>query len=373
MKYISITLLFLINAAIDSLAQTGTINVDFSSYNWKTLGSVELKEFDSKLSTCISDGTGIAYLDGIDFQNGIIECDLYSPSPKAYLGIVFRLGSLTNFEYIYFQPHTSGKWDAVQYDPIFNGSATWQLYHGKPYQAVANVPTKKWFHVKIEVNDDIAKVFIDNNPNATLSVKLQHEFVSGGVGVCSYHPANFANLKITKHTASNILKTRTLPSHDDGKYISNWLISEPYDNFNFAIDKPFLNETLITRWHKVNAEDNYLINLNRYFSKSNSKNTVLAKTILISDKKQSKKLHFGYSDKIRVYLNSKELYRGDNRFIASGKYNDRGYVIDKQNTIELLLDEGENELIIEISEDKFGWGLIAKVEDLNGLKIVDVK
>ena len=373
MKYKSITILFLIICTNICLAQKGSIEVDFSSNDWKTLGSVEVKEFDSKLSTCISNGTGIAYLDGIDFQNGTIECDVYSPSPKAYLGIVFRVGSLSNFEYIYFQPHTSGKWDAVQYDPIFNRSATWQLYNGKAFQGTANIPTKEWFHVKIEVVDDTAEVYLDNNPNSVLSVKLKHESISGGVGVCSYHPAIFANLKITKHAPTNMLFVRIPPILDDKTYISSWLISEPYDNFDFAIEKPFLDKDLINKWHKISAEENYLINLNRYLTKSETQNTVLAKTILSSEKAQKKNLHFGYSDKIKVYLNSKELFRGDNSFYDSGKYDDRGYVLDKHNTIELPLAKGENELIVEVSEDKFGWGFIAQLEDLEGIEIINSK
>ena len=60
MKYKSITILFLIISTNFCLAQKGATNVDFSSENWKTLGSAEVKEFDSKLSTCISDGTGIS-------------------------------------------------------------------------------------------------------------------------------------------------------------------------------------------------------------------------------------------------------------------------------------------------------------------------
>ncbi|NOU58495.1 hypothetical protein [Marinifilum caeruleilacunae] len=373
MTYQSIALLFLMISTNICFAQEATTKVDFSSDKWKTFGAVEVKEFDSKLSTCILDGTGIAYLDGIDFQNGIIECDLYSPSPKAYLGIVFRVGSLYNFEYIYFQPHTSGKWDAVQYDPIFNRSATWQLYNGKEHQAAANIPTKKWFHVKIEVADDLAKVYLDYNPKPVLSVKLKHEYITGAVGVCSYHPAIFANLKITKHAPVSILQTRPLPTLDDKTYISNWLVSEPYDNFDFAIEKAFLKEAFITKWHQIGAEENYLINLNRYFTKSASKNTVLAKTMLISEKAQTKTLHFGYSDKIKIYLNSKELFKGDNRFNDTGKYDDRGYVLDQHKSIELPLLKGKNDLIIEVAEDKFGWGFIAKLEDLEGIEIRNLK
>ena len=92
-----------------------------------------------------------------------------------------------------------------------------------------------------------------------------------------------------------------------------------------------------------------------------------------SEKTQKKSFHFGYSDRIKVYLNSKELFTGDNSFYESGRYDDRGYVLDKHETIELTLVKGENELIIEISEDKFGWGFIAQVEDLEGIEIKNTK
>jgi hypothetical protein len=99
----------------------------------------------------------------------------------------------------------------------------------------------------------------------------------------------------------------------------------------------------------------------------------MAKTVLISGKAQKKKFHIGYSDKIKVYLNSKEVFMGDNRFHDSGKRIDRGYVTDKHSTIELPLQEGENELILELAEDKFGWGFIAQLDNLEGIEIVDAK
>jgi hypothetical protein len=363
--------LILLNAIISSicLAQKETISIDFKSKDWKTFGS-EIKEFDSKLTTYIPKSTGIGYLDSLYFQNGTIECDLYSPSDKAYLGIVFRITSLSNFEYIYFQPHTSGKWDAVQYDPIFNRSATWQLHNGIAYQAVANIPTREWFHVKIQIIGDSAKVYLDNNPKQVLSVKLKHEYSSGFIGVCSYHPAYFANLKVTK--LDTILSFKPEPATASKKtYISNWLISKPYDNYDFTIEKPFLNDSIVGNWQKINMEENYLINLNRHFTSSKSNNTVLAKVIINSKKPQKKKFYFGFSDKIRIYLNAENIFTGDNSFQESDKFEDRGYVLDKHQMIELPLEKGENELILEISEKMFGWGFIAQLGDLKGIEIIN--
>jgi hypothetical protein len=334
------------------------------------MGTASVKEFESELSTCVSDGVGIAYLDGIDFQNGTIECDLFSPSPKAYLGLAFRIGSLTNFECIYFQPHTSGERDAVQYDPIFNMSATWQLYNGELFQAEADIPTQKWFHVKFEILGDIAKVYLDNNPTEVLTVKLKHDLTSGGVGVYSYHPANFKNLQITKFDADSFVEQQKSITQNPN-YIVSWQVSEPYNNYDFKIEKPFLNDSIITKWHQIETEDGYLMNFNRHFTKSKKKNTVLAKVYLNSDKKQKKILHFGYSDKVRVYLNSNTLFTGDNSYVNSDKYEERGYVTDNQGSIELPLLKGKNELILEIAEEKFGWGFIARLENVEGIQISD--
>ena len=369
MNKITLILLFSIIANI-CIAQKETLNIDFSSKDWKTFGSAKIEEFNSKLTTYIPKGTGIAYLDGLYFQNGIIECDLYSPSDKAYLGIVFRITSLNNFEYIYFQPHTSGKWDAVQYDPIFNRSATWQLYNGEAYQATADIPTREWFHVKIQIIGDSAKVYLNDSPNQVLSVKLKHDYAAGFIGICSYHPAYFKNLKVIK--LDTVISTQNQAIHVDEKnYISNWLISKPYDNYDFKIDKPFLKDSIFNEWQKINAEENYLINLNRYFTISERQNTVLAKVIIDSRKSQKKDFYFGYSDKIKIYLNSETLYIGDNSFHETEKQEDRGYVIDKHKMIELPLEKGQNELILEISEKKFGWGFIAQLGDLEGIEIIN--
>jgi len=350
-----------------SVAQQDVKCIDFSSDSWKTLGSATVKNHDSIICTSISDGVGLAYLEGLDFENGLIECDLYSPTDRAYLGLVYRMGNFDNFECIYFQPHTSGKWDAIQYDPIFNSSATWQLFSGTDYQGTADIPTQEWFHVKIKVLDDIASVYLNHSTTSSLSVKLKHRIRSGSVGVYSYHPATFKNLKVTKYRASSTLKKETSESLKDKSYLTEWTMSAPY-KYSKSHDIPSINKG-ITKWHIIEEENSYLINLNKHFAKTASQNTILAKVIINSTKAQCKKLYLGYSDKIRVCLNAEVLFEGDNSYIASDNYTDRGYVLEKHNTIELQLGKGVNELIMEVSEDKFGWGFIAQLSNLSGITI----
>ena len=347
--------------------QESKIFVDFSSKNWKTLGKIEIKEYDGKLATCVPEGTGMAYLDGFDFENGIIECDLFAPVNRAFIGLVFRIGSLSNLELIHCLPHESCKWDAVEYNPIFNQSATWQLYHGKGNEAPAKIPTNEWFHIKIVVIGDTAKVYLHNETEATLAVKLKHKITQGPIGVFSHHPGIFANLSVTKIDTNYVKAKEIKKSLVKSSYLTRWLISEPFNNANWDSKKLNLNDSLKGNWQIINAEEGNLINLNRYYVRSGKHNTILAKVIIDSKKEQTKKLYFGYSDKIKIFLNSNMIFSGDNSYKESDRWDDRGYVFDDNEIVELLLKKGKNELIMQIYEEQFGWGFKAHLEDLKDI------
>jgi len=74
--------------------------------------------------------------------------EIFAEAP-CYPGIAFRVKDPGDLELAYVVPHASGQWDAIQYDPVFNGSNTWQVYHGPPYQAAATVPTGEWLTLRV--------------------------------------------------------------------------------------------------------------------------------------------------------------------------------------------------------------------------------
>ena len=99
------------------------------------------------------------------------------------------------------------------------------------------------------------------------------------------------------------------------------------------------------------------------------KNTVFVKNVIVSSRSTTKKLDFGFCDRVRVYLNGRLLFRGDDtpgsrdyRFLGSIGYFDALY---------LPLAKGENEIVLAVSEDVGGWGVQAKLEDLAGLTFKD--
>jgi len=87
---------------------------------------------------------GLALAPGDRVKDASIEVLIGTDGP-AYPGVSFRVADAQNFELAYAVPHASGGWDTLQYDPVFHGLNSWQLYHGPGYQREAQVPTGRWF------------------------------------------------------------------------------------------------------------------------------------------------------------------------------------------------------------------------------------
>jgi hypothetical protein len=87
---------------------------------------------------------GLALLPDLQCGDATVEVDICAEQ-AAYAGIAFRATDSLNHELAYAVPHCTGLWDALQYDPVFRGSNTWQLYHGEGYQRSAAVPTGTCF------------------------------------------------------------------------------------------------------------------------------------------------------------------------------------------------------------------------------------
>jgi len=373
-RHISLVIAALLLSANISRGESVKTSIDFHSDQWVIRDEkAKVEEYKGKKAICLrsppaSPGPGIAYFKDLTFENGTIECDIASPVKTAYLGIVFRMQSEDNYELVYFQPHTSGQWDAVQYDPVFNGSTTWQLYHGTRYQAPAEIPTERWFHVKLVVHGLRAEVYLDRSDTPCLTVNdLKHGHGKGYVGVWSYFPGNMSNLTVQPDTTAGP-RDALIPRGCDPTYLTQWMVSEPFVSGGADVDIRGRAAEKSTKWQLITAEPPGLVNLSRYFKKPPGKATILAKATLHSQRKQTKRLLFGYSDEISVFLNSNKLFSGDNSY-DSKHPGYRGYVKDGENAIELALEEGDNELLLAISEKAFGWGFICHLDDAEGISI----
>ena len=337
--------------------------------------------------------SGKAYRTDILFENGTIEFDIAPKARRSFIGVEFRIqmeGGKQNYEHIYFRPHKSGLWDAVQYTPGFHGASTWQLYQGKGYNAKLDIAADKWLHIRIVVAGSRAEVFAGGAKKPVLVVKqLKGKPGKGYVGLWSFLPGkapadlytgNFANLVIRPDDTPKAYVRETPPPAGSG-YLSRWMVSKPFAAPAPTGDirgLPAKGELDKLQWKAVLSEASGLINLSREFAlpkgvkfplpKGVKKATVLARTVIHSGRAQTKKLNFGYSDEISIFLNGRILFSGNNSF--STRYTRYlGTVKADEDAVYLPLKQGANELVLAVSEVWMGWGFIARLEDLEGLRI----
>ncbi len=300
----------------------------------------------------------------INFINGIIEYDVAFKEHRNFVGVKFRQQDSKNAEEFYIRPHQSGNPDANQYTPVFNGLSAWQLYH-KGFAGKVNYNFDGWNHIKIIVAGKQGEVYINDMDKPAFFIKeFLRPFEGGAISFSSIMAdAYIANVSIVKHeqfkTFSSTLTSRKV---DLENYLMQWQVSE---SFNVqALDKVThlnLTQIKVSNWSPLTADNFGIVNLAKVQGLQEDKNTALAKTTLYANNEQIKTLHFGYSDKVKVFLNNQLIYSGDNSF-RSRDYRYLG-TIGLFDSLYLPLKKGKNELIFAVSERFGGWGLQAKLED----------
>jgi len=155
-------------------------------------------------------GDGVAYVPGIEFTNGTIECDVKGKDAQgqSFVGIAFHGVDGTTYDAIYFRPFNFKSEDparrshGVQY--ISHPTHTWQTLRAeqpnKYEQAVNPAPDPNgWFHVRIVVASPKVSVFVGDAKDPALVVSQLSDRRKGllGLWVGNNSAGDFANLKVT--------------------------------------------------------------------------------------------------------------------------------------------------------------------------------
>jgi hypothetical protein len=171
---------------------------------------------------------------------------------------------------------------------------------------------------------------------------------------------------------------RHLPSMSPD-ILTRWRLSPVYDALERDLERPLSpSEIAAIHWTDVEAEPPGLVAVYRYQPAPHPRvsfqadfstrlqpqpgmKVIYARTTIVSDRDQVKKLAIGYSDDVSVFLNGKILYRGrsaqsfrDPRFL--------GIVSPENDAVYLPLKKGKNELVLALSELGGGWGFICRLE-----------
>jgi hypothetical protein len=156
-----------------------------------------------------AEGDGVAYLQGIEYGNCTIECDIKGRDlqGQSFVGVVFHGIDEKTYDGIYFRPFNFKTEDAarrlraVQY--ISHPAYPWQKlradHPGKYEQPVKPVPDPNgWFRARVVVASPKVSVFVDGASEPCLVVDQLSAQKRGLVGVWVGNGSNgdFANLTV---------------------------------------------------------------------------------------------------------------------------------------------------------------------------------
>ena len=320
-------------------------------------------------------------LKGLTFTNGTIEFDTQpvDVSRGAFLSVYFRYQGPKESELVYLRckpDETEQRNDAIQYAPIIHGVNLWDMMGH--FQAPALIHNTDWNHIKLVISGMQMRVYVNDMVKTTLSIpRLEAGTTTGAIAFDGQ--AYFANLVIKPNATEWLspIEGTDLTDHDIN-YIRRWDVSASQfleKGHELIVDDLPKDSTL---WQPIIAERHGLINLTRKFGGmenrgggvQNKNRYVWLKTTIKSAKEQIAKIQLGFSDEVYVFINGGLLYVDKNQYPQPIRKYPDGRLDIANSTFDIPLKAGDNQLIIGVSNYFYGWGIVARMMDLNGINIL---
>ena len=351
------------------LAQT--TEVPFDSSRWTIDGPrAELVEHLGRHGVRLGDGS--ALLKDVQFQDGTIEVDVSGP-PSGFAFLVFRATTPKDHEDVYLRMAMSGTSDALQYMPMYGGEGAWQLYHGPGYTASVVFDPAAWTHLRVDVAGRRATVFVGEATTPAMVVEeLQGGNGPGAIGVIGGSTSKtqpgvvFSNFRYTSRPPAPTPTATAAVSARPG-VIRDWMLSpsvsverSPTDSLPSA-SLPAVARTDRRDWLSVQAEPTGLLNISRYRAMAGPLSLVVARTVIHADRNEVRRLVFGYSDDVTIFLNGRPLFAARNGL--SARYSTDLGLMTPDDAVFLPLRPGDNELLFAVAESFGGWGLEARLDE----------
>ena len=314
----------------------------------------------------IVDGGGLAILKGVDFSDGVIEFDLL-PAEKMFSSMYFRWKDSLESECFYFRMDRVGQPQAIQYAPIIGGVNCWNLFDN--YETAAEWKPNVPIHTKLIVSGRRMRVYLNHAGEPALEVTRLEGNVTHGA-ICFEGKGVVTNLVVRPGQVEGLPAAEGLdPAAYDPHYLRHWLVTEPVlipkgVDFSYGL-LPDSQQV----WQPIGAERRGLVNLTRvYPAKNFTRRIVFLKTVLHSDKERICRLQLGFLNEVWVFLNGNWLYV-DKNYFGAPIAKQRGRISLENSTVMVPLQQGDNELMIGVGGGFYGWGVMARVDDLEGITL----
>ena len=358
-------------------ASAETRRLAFDEDGWELSGDdTRLEEFLGEPALRIR--TGRAIRRDVRLEDGTIEFDVALTAFRSFVYIQFRMQSDEEHEEIYLRPHKTLLPDAIQYTPVFRGSSQWQLFHDASAAATAEFPADEWIHVRLELSGRKAALFIGDSAEPQLVVaRLARDPAAGYIALRSFlprgdppgvYPANYANVMLRPGETSYDFSGVEDPAPAGSDVVQQWQVSPAFDPQDGSV--LVLPTETSGEWSTAATEPSGLLLLERQVTRPEGvrRAATLARLTLKSDRERTVRFDFGYSDEISVFLNGRLLFSGNDRYSFNFPRR-QGLITIDQGSLYLPLLEGENDLVLAVTDVFGGWGLMGRFEPVAELEI----
>lgn len=351
-----------ISAAILLWATTAGIahseTIPMTADRWETQGPVGFEVRDGRQALRLGSEPGqsrsgaAADIKGLQFATGVIEFDMLLTSDlMEFAGPIFRQAEGGQGELVYFRPHLNGKPDAIQYTPVVNNNLTWQIFTGPGFEAAVTFPIKHWMHVRADIYPSSATISVDGK-EALHIPELKTGIASGTVGVIALMGGTFyANFKVEPIAGYRDPRPAPAVKPLPAGSVKTWKVS-PALTETEAMDRAARAHWTGVEWHPIAVESNGIANLSKAGPDGEKEHSFIARFSLRSKSATAAKMQFGFSDKVRIFLNGKPLYEGAD-LQNSRDYRFLGHV-GFWDTLFLPLKAGHNEIAFVVIDDTNG-------------------
>jgi hypothetical protein len=348
------------------------ITITMTADRWETNENAEFLRQLGFYHGLMRLNSGNAVLKGVTFSDGTIEFDVNTIGRGAP-GIAFRQQDEGTFELVYLRPDPScpAFRACIQYAPQTHGVLVWDLF--PQYQPRAPLRENGWNHIKIVVSGRRMNVFVNDATSPTLEVgRLEGDTMQGGLQLQG--PGTFANMVITPDAVDGLSPEPARdPTDGDRGLVRNWRLSKsselPKVKDSMYNEMPGVSQ----EWKTITTERNGLVNISREYGRplpQPNRAVAWLKTTITSDTKQTKKVDIGWTREMWAFVNGKLVYADKNLFEPEeARKAPDGRCSLENGAFTLPLEPGDNEVAVAIANNFFGWGLMLRLADPEGVHL----
>lgn len=270
-----------------------------------------------------------------------VHAELAVAESDARVGIAFGALDDLNFELVYFEANM------IRYDPIMNGSMTWQVYASPDHRHRCKTPVGRWQQLTIDVYEHGIIVYLGEDPEPRFACSSPiHGGKPGKVGIWSHLSAFIRKISIEQIPELYFLETVDPMKEAESGLVTEWLISQPFNGLSLPMTG--------RNWIKGHSENNGTLNIHRYYCNREG-NSVEVRAVVFIPHAETSEMSVGFSDQATVWVNEFKVIEAEHIWQNSDADGSISH-----NTFKTLVNwqAGVNIIRAVLRQNEgFGWGI----------------